>query len=126
MGQYLRGDVLLAPVELDNRSGPKTRPVIVIATTSDGFIQVCPVSSKPPVDAPSRPLCIDDFSSGGLDLFSESYVMTARVTTIRTGTVIGKKGRLTMDSFQEIMGLIPPAILPGADPHRQKAGRRRT
>src|SRR5512145_959737 len=70
MGQYTCGDVLLASVALDSRTSPKTRPVVVIGTTTDGTIHICPVSSKPPTDAPSLPLTIDDFSKGGLDLFS--------------------------------------------------------
>jgi mRNA interferase MazF len=113
MGQYICGDVLLASVALDNRTAKKTRPVIVIRTDADGTVHICPVSSKPPTDAPSLPLTIDDFATGGLDLFSESYVMTSRITTIRSSEVIGKKGRLTPDSFQEIASRVPASCLPG-------------
>jgi len=102
MGQYVRGDVLLASVALDDRTGPKTRPVVVIGTEGPGRIRICPVSSRPPTDAPGLPLTIDDFVTGGLDLFGESYVMTSRVLTIRSGNVIGKKGRLTRETLDEI------------------------
>jgi mRNA-degrading endonuclease toxin of MazEF toxin-antitoxin module len=112
MGQYQRGDVILASVTLDDRSSAKTRPAVVIACEITGTIQVCPVSSKLPSDAPCIPVSLDDFSAGGLDLFGESYVMTSRLLTLRSGDVIGKKGRLTAESLAEIAGLVPAAMLP--------------
>jgi mRNA interferase MazF len=123
MGQYVNGDVLLASVALDDRTLPKIRPVVVIRTEEPGSVRICPVSSKPPSDAPSLPLTIDDFATGGLDLFGESYVMTSRVLTLRSGDVIGKKGRLTAEAFVEIAGSVPPFLLPY--PARKKPGRLR-
>jgi mRNA interferase MazF len=124
MGQYICGDVLLASVALDNRTSPKTRPVIVIRSEADGTMHICPVTSKPPTDAPSLPVTIDDFTTGGLDLFSESYVMTSRITTIRNNEVIGKKGRLTPDFLQDIVSRVPATHLRGTgqDP-KKKQGR---
>ena len=122
MGQYVKGDVLLASVALDDRTSPKTRPVVVIRTEEPGRVHVCPVSSKPPSDAPSLPLTIDDFATGGLDLFGESYIMTSRVLTIRSGDVIGKKGRLTPESLADISGRAPGFAPPGTPPAK-KAGR---
>ena len=72
MGQYTRGDVVIAPVAIDERSVAKTRPAVVIGTGAQGEVYLCPVSSKPSSDAPSVPISLDDFSSGGLDLFGES------------------------------------------------------
>lgn len=120
MGQYSCGDVLLASVALDKRTGAKTRPVIVIRSDTDGTVSVCPVSSKPPNDAPSLPLTIDDFATGGLDLFSESYVMTSRVTTIRSNEVIGKKGRISSEFLLEITALVPASIQPETKPDQKK------
>jgi hypothetical protein len=124
MGLYCKGDVLLALVALDNRSAAKARPVVVIGTPEPGRIRVCPVSSRPPFDAPCIPLAIDDFAAGGLDMFGESYVMTSRVITIRSADVIGKRGRLTPDSLAEIAGRAPETLAgdPGAS---KKNGRRR-
>ncbi|WP_292547243.1 type II toxin-antitoxin system PemK/MazF family toxin [Methanoregula sp.] len=119
MGQYLRGDVLLALVTLDDRTSPKTRPVIVIRTFDNGTVRICPVSSKPPSDAPCMPLTIDDFATGGLDLFGESYVMTSRALTIPGRDVIGKKGRLTTESLAEITAQVLPAMPPGTAPSRR-------
>jgi len=121
MGQYACGDVLLATVALDDRTAAKTRPVVVIRTGEPGTIRVCPVSSKPPNDAPCLPLTIDDFSTGGLDLFSESYVMTTRVLVLRSADVIGKKGRLTGESLEEITGSVP-AIGPDGKKLVKKSG----
>jgi mRNA interferase MazF len=118
MGQYVNGDVLLASVALDDRTSPKIRPVVVIRTEEPGRVHICPVSSKPPSDAPSLSLTIDDFATGGLDLFGESYVMTSRVLTLRSGDVIGKKGRLSAESLAEITGRVPSVMLP--DPARVK------
>jgi mRNA interferase MazF len=117
MGQYICGDVLLASIALDKRTSPKARPVVVIRTEPDGTIHICPVSSKPSSDAPCLPLSIDDFATGGLDLFSESYVMTSRITTLQSSDVIGKKGRLTIDSLQEITNQVPSTCLPGIKPN---------
>jgi mRNA interferase MazF len=122
MGQYVKGDVLLASVALDDRTSPKTRPVVVVHTEEPGFVRICPVSSKPPSDASCIPISLDDFSEGGLDLFGESYVMTSRVLTLTSGNVIGKKGRLTAGSIAEITGLVPVSSLPGPAPVK-KPGR---
>ena len=118
MGQYVKGDVLLASVSLDDRTAPKTRPVVVIRTEEPGRLHICPVSSKAPSDAHSLPLTLDDFSSGGLDLFGESYVMTSRVLTLSGRAVIGKKGRLTPESLAEITSWAQTAMPPGTAPAR--------
>lgn len=123
MGKYLPGDVLLASVALDDRTLPKTRPVVVIRTAEPEKIHVLPVSSKPPSDAPCLPLSIDDFASGGLDLFEESYILTARVVVIRINGVIGKKGRLRGESLAAITRQIPEDFLPGSQPVQKKPGR---
>ena len=127
MGQYVKGDVLLASVALDDRTLPKTRPVVVIRTEEPGRVYICPVSSKPPSDAPSLPLSLSDFATGGLDLFGESYVMTSRVLTLRSGDVIGKKGRLTTEALAEITGRTPSVILPNTvtakKPGKSRKGR---
>jgi mRNA interferase MazF len=102
MGRYLPGDVVLVSVALDDRSSAKTRPAVVIAERADGSVSVCPVSSKPPNDASCIPLSIDDFETGGLDLFSESYIMVTRVRVVRSGDVIGKRGRMLPDAFGEV------------------------
>ena len=107
MGRYLQGDVILVSLSLDERSPAKTRPAIVVLEGADGEIRICPVSSKPPTDAPSVPISLADFSQGGLDLFGESYVMVARVRTLRSSEVIGKKGRLTQESFADIVSFLP-------------------
>lgn len=102
MGQYLRGDVVLTSVALDDRSSAKIRPAVVIATGDAGMIHVCPVSSRPPSDAPGIPISLDDFSEGGLDLFGESYVMTSRVLTLSSGKVMGKKGGSPMSRSRKL------------------------
>jgi len=99
--------------------------VVVIRTEEPGTIRVCPVSSKAPNDAPCLPLTIDDFETGGLDLFSESYVMTGRVLALRPADVIGKKGRLTGESLAEITGHVPAGGPKGNEPAKY-SGRSRT
>jgi mRNA interferase MazF len=121
MGQYVNGDVLLASVALDDRIAPKIRPVVVIGTDGPGIVRICPVSSKPPSDAPGLPLSLDDFATGGLDLFGESYVMTSRVLTLRSGDIIGKKGRLTPEALADITGRSPALFMTGTQ--HKKAGR---
>ena len=115
MGHYCRGDVVIAPVAFEERRGAKTRPAVVIATGRNNEVYLCPVSSKPPSDAPCVPISLDDFSEGGLDLFGESYVSTSRVFVIRSGEVIGKRGRLTDESISNIAIRVPQSLIPGND-----------
>ena len=112
MGHYSRGDVVIAPVAFEERSGTKIRPAVVIASGRNNEVYLCPVSSKPASDAPCVPISLHDFSEGGLDLFGESYVLTSRVRVIRNSEVIGKRGRLTVESITSIAIQVPPSLLP--------------
>ena len=114
MGRYVRGDVILAPVPFEEWRGAKTRPAVVVSAKENGDLSVCPVSSKPPSDAPCLPIGLDDFSEGGLDLFSESFVLTAKPGTVRAGDVIGLKGRLTEDAIALIGAQVLHAPAPAA------------
>jgi len=107
MGQYTRGDVVIAAMAIDERSAVKTRPVVVIGTGTQGEVYLCPVSSKPSSDAPSVPISLDDFSSGGLDLFGESYVLISRVYRVPCREIVGKKGRLTEEATRALLGRVP-------------------
>jgi mRNA interferase MazF len=107
MGRYLRGDVILAPVAFEERGGAKTRPAVVISATETGTIRICPVSSRPPTDAPCIPISLDDFSEGGLDLFEESYIITTRIRTIVSGDVVAKRGRLTQECIASVIAQAP-------------------
>jgi mRNA interferase MazF len=122
MGQYMKGDVLLVPVALDDRTLSKIRPVVVVGTEEPSRVHICPVSSKPPSDAPCIRITLDDFSEGGLDLFGESYVMTSRVLTIRNGDVIRKKGRLSAEPLAEIATRVSAALWSSPAPVK-KTGR---
>lgn len=107
MGSFLRGDVVIAPVPFEERGGAKTRPAVVVATSADDRVYVCPVSSKPSFDGPSLPISLDDFAVGGLDLFGESFVLTSKVHVLRSGDVLGKRGRLTEETIASIRELVP-------------------
>ena len=115
MGQYRRGDVVIAPIAFEEQSGVKIRPAVVIATGKNNEVYLCPVSSKPASDAPSVPISLDDFSEGGLDLFGESHVLTSRVRIIRSGEVMGKRGRLTEQSITSISVQVPRSLIPEDD-----------
>jgi hypothetical protein len=67
---------------------------------------LCPISSRPPTDAPCVPVSLDDFSEGGLDLFGESYVLVSRVLKIRSSGIIGKKGHLSEETITTVMSLV--------------------
>ena len=114
MGQYTRGDVVLAPLALENRGIAKTRPAVVIGTGAQDEVWLCPVSSKPSSDTPSVPVSLGDFSHGGLDLFHESYILTSRVWRIRCGEIIGKKGRLSSEITAALPAQVPPLQKPGS------------
>jgi len=98
MGRYVKGDVVLASVRIDAKSGAKVRPCIVVSTTDTGTLVVCPISSQPACDTATVPVSLDDFSTGGLDLFRESYILTSRQCRITCREIVGKKGRLS-DEF---------------------------
>jgi mRNA interferase MazF len=94
----VRGDVVLAHVRIDANSGAKVRPCVIVSVAGTSSLTVCPISSRPPGDAFSVPVTLDDFASGGLDLFEDSYLLTTRMCRIGTREIIGKKGRL-LDEF---------------------------
>jgi mRNA interferase MazF len=98
MSRFARGDVVLASVRIDAKSGPKVRPCVIVSATETGPLVVCPISSRPAGDTATVSISLDDFSTGGLDLFRESYLLTTRVCRIKAGEILGKKGRLT-DEF---------------------------
>jgi mRNA interferase MazF len=112
MGHYCQGDVVIAPVAFEERGGVKTRPAVVIGTGDCGDIHLCPVSSKPSSDERCIPISLDDFSEGGLDLFSESYVLISRVCVIRSREIIKKRGRLTKESLSSILTGVPKSLIP--------------
>jgi len=114
MGQYTRGDVILAPLALENRGLAKTRPAVVIGTGGQDEVWLCPVSSKPPSDTLSVPVSLEDFSQGGLDLFHESYILISHVYRIRCGEIIGKKGRLSGEITAALPARVPPLHKPGS------------
>ncbi len=94
MGSYVRGDVLLAPVRFGKGGGAKVRPVVVMGQGENGELLVSPVSSRPPSDPPWLTLRIEDFTEGGLDLFSDSYLLVSKICRITPADVVGKKGKL--------------------------------
>ncbi|HVP95472.1 MAG TPA: type II toxin-antitoxin system PemK/MazF family toxin [Methanoregulaceae archaeon] len=98
MGRFVRGDVVLAPVRIDAKSGPKVRPCVVVSTAGSSSLIVYPVSSRPSAGTSSVPISLDDFSCGGLDLFQDSYLLISTKCRITTREIIGKKGHL-LDEF---------------------------
>jgi mRNA interferase MazF len=102
MGTYAPGDVLLVRVRLPGKREPKTRPVVVRACRPGGFLDVVPVTSRFPVHDPCLPLAPGDFRDGGLDICDESYVLFGITVTVKTGEIIGKKGRLTAETMAAI------------------------
>lgn len=94
MSRYLPGDIVLVPFPHEKERRVKVRPALVIATRSDGDLCCCPIRSTPRAGTSCIPITIDDFVTGGLDLFSESYVQKDTVRRVRIGTVIGKRGRV--------------------------------
>lgn len=95
MSRYVPGDIVLVPFPLEREQIAKVRPALVIATRSDGDLCCCPIRSTTRAGTLCIPITIDDFVTGGLDLFSESYVQTDTVRSVRNGAVKGKKGRVT-------------------------------
>ncbi|NLM29730.1 MAG: type II toxin-antitoxin system PemK/MazF family toxin [Methanomicrobiales archaeon] len=112
MGRYTSGDVILAPMRIGGAGEWKVRPAVVIATEEDGSLLVCPISSKSPSDTPSVQLSLDDFIRGGLDLFEESYVLTAYPLTTRPAGVVARKGSLQPEAVAAIQESLPAACKP--------------
>lgn len=106
MSCYGPGDVLLVPFPFAGGSGTKLRPVLVVALDPDGDPVCCPIRSSQRAGTFCVPIGIHDFASGGLDLFSESYVQADTVRAIRSGAVVGKKGTVTREFFARIRPLV--------------------
>jgi mRNA interferase MazF len=108
MGHFVRGDVIIAQVPCFGRSGAKLRPAVVVGNTRNNELLVVPVSSQPSTDSPSLPLSLDDFLEGGLDMFSESYILISHVSTIHPRDVVGKRGRLTSEYVDLLIARVTP------------------
>ncbi|RXE56072.1 PemK-like protein [Methanoculleus taiwanensis] len=106
MGQFSPGDVILASLRLGGAETKKTRPAVVITASSDGSLVVCPISSRASPDGSSVPLSLDDFARGGLDMFEESYILTAHRIVIRRNAVIAKKGKVTDEVSAAVASLV--------------------
>ncbi|MDV2482129.1 type II toxin-antitoxin system PemK/MazF family toxin [Methanoculleus sp. Wushi-C6] len=120
MGHYAGGDVLLASVRIGRLDAWKVRPVVVVSARESGDLFVCPVSSSPSFDGPSVPISLEDFARGGLDLFGESYALTAYASTIRPADVVAKKGTLLPGTLAAIRETLPERDRsPQRKPHRR-------
>ena len=108
MGNFARGDVIIAQVPCFGRTSAKIRPAVVIGTDRNKNLLVVPVSSHPSTDSPSLPLSLDDFLDGGLDMFNESYVLFSHVSTIHPRDVVGKRGRLTSEYTDRVIEQVTP------------------
>ncbi len=106
MSRYAPGDVLLVPFPFAGESVAKLRPALVIALDAGRDPVCCPIRSTARAGTPCIPIGINDFASGGLDLFFESYVQADTVRTIRSGAVVGKKGQVTPEYLARILPLI--------------------
>jgi mRNA interferase MazF len=106
MSRYNPGDVLLIPFPFAGEAGAKLRPALVVALDPDGDPVCCPIRSSPRAGTPCIPIGIDDFASGGLDMFSESYVQADAVRVIRSGGVVGKKGTVSREFLAQVRLLV--------------------
>jgi mRNA interferase MazF len=100
MSHYVPGDVIL--VLFPHEGETKVRPAFVISVKPDGDLACCPIRSTFRVEATCIPITLHDFSKGGLDLFSESYVQLDIVRTVKSGVVIGKKGEVTKEFLDNV------------------------
>jgi mRNA interferase MazF len=103
MSHYVPGDIIIVPFPHEGKRTAKVRPAIFITTRPNGDLCCCPIRSTPREGTSCIPITIDDFAVGGLDLFFESYVQTDTVRRVKTGTVIGKKGRVTADFLESVV-----------------------
>jgi mRNA interferase MazF len=101
MSTYKPGDVILAPVLPGTSWERKVRPAVVLSVDG-GDLMVCPVSSTPSSGHPSKKLELYDFSSGGLDITGESYILLTCHCRIHVRDVIGLKGRLSPEFLQDL------------------------
>ena len=75
---------------------------MVILVKPDGDLACCPVRSTPRIETKCIPISIHDFSKGGLDLFSDSYVQIDTMRTVKSVAVTAKKGEVT-EEFLEMV-----------------------
>lgn len=106
MTHFFPGDVVIASIDMGGHGGRKSRPAVVIAESGRNRFLLCPVTSQKPDDSDFLPLSLDDFETGGLDLFGESYVLVSRVESVEGRYIHGKKGRLASPAFIDISGRV--------------------
>ena len=80
MGRFVRGDVILTRFPLTSGATQRTGPPGGFGTGERGRLRLPGQQQIPIAGVPSIPLGLDDFSEGGLDLLSESFVLTAKVS----------------------------------------------
>ena len=78
------------------------------------------------MDATCIPIVLDDFATGGLDLFTESYILTAKAGTLPVRDVIALKGRLLAEAVDTIsIQVRGPGDPPGRETGNRRSLRRR-
>jgi len=98
----MKGDVILATVSMNSKSQEKVRPAVIMNDSGGKEIELCPVTSRVPKSGAFIPVELYDFESGGLDMFSESYILLSEKKTIRKKDIVCRKGRLSKEFIMEI------------------------
>ncbi|EHQ34983.1 type II toxin-antitoxin system PemK/MazF family toxin [Methanoplanus limicola] len=102
MPAYRKGDVVLATVGMNGRWPDKVRPAVIIRDSGGKDVELCPVTSRIPNSGNFIPVELYDFESGGLDMFSESYILLSEKRTIKKREIVCRKGRLSKEFILEI------------------------
>jgi len=84
---------------------------VVVGTDRENNLIVVPVSSQPSTDTPSLSLSLDDFIEGGLDMFTDSYILFSHATLLHPREVVGKRGRLSSEFIKTVVARVDPGTL---------------
>jgi mRNA interferase MazF len=104
MGQFVKGDVVVAPFPYSDLTTSKKRPALVIALLEGDDVILCQITSKAKHDNYAIPLANTDFKSGSLH--QKSFIRPNRLFTADARIVLYRAGEVKRPKIDEVIAKI--------------------
>jgi len=104
MGEFVKGDVVVAPFPFSDLTAAKRRPALVVAALTGDDVILCQITSKSVADSYAIPITSSDFTSGGLP--QDSNIRPNRLFTADANIILYRAGVLTLNKVQEVVAKI--------------------
>ncbi len=104
MGQFVKGDVVVAPFPYSDLTTSKKRPALVIAPLEGDDVILCQITSKAKRDHYAIPLANTDFKSGSLH--QKSFIRPNRLFTADSRIVLYRAEEVKRPKMEEVIAKI--------------------